>query len=173
MTMPTNPSTYEQTYHLLLEAFSKTEKTEYRLPVGDAKTAERMRLRWYSFMRVMEKDCQNRILSKFNTPEQKDIASQKLKMVDAARRFKATLTDNGDILFVDRDKELSHLADDIFKELITSPPSTTPSIVGAPHTAPTAADDSEDFYTRMLNSTKPTSDQFDTPHSIPRNPMDD
>jgi hypothetical protein len=170
MTMPTNPSTYEETYHLLLEAFSTTSKSSYTLPVGNAKQAERTRLRWYSFLRVMEKSCQSAILSKFTAEEKKVNALHKLKQVDAARKFKATLTAQGDVLFQDRDVEFKHLADDIFRELIAPPPSTT----GIQGTTPTMVlTDSEDFYTRMLNSTKPSSDQFSSPQSIPRNPMDD
>lgn len=163
MTMPTNPLSYEQFYHNLLGALANSSQDAFTLPIGDKKKAEKMRLRYYSFVRVSTSHYEARLSNPKTIPELKAIAADKLDMITRSRRFKLQLTSEGDIKAQDRDVEDRALTDMLANIMMTSPPSTITTIKPT-DTMP----DGESFYENLLGGTEKT-----MPASIPTNPMEE
>lgn len=160
MTMPVHSSSYEQVYHVLFENLAQATRPEFRIPAGSEKKAVYMRLRYYNYVRVLEKEA--RKASEHKNPEIASAGMAKLEKIAQSRKYMAKL-DGDCVVFSDRDLADSVIVDDLLAALQTA----NPQFNQLPQTRDTA----EDMFEQMLTGRGALS--ADLPRDIPKNPMDD
>lgn len=118
MSMPRHSSSYEAIFHTLFTVLGDpSRRKDTELPFEDAKKAGAFRLRYYSFMRVIDKEIKATLSNRNAHPDTLKEAMAKLDQLKRARRFKAVLNSNT-VIFTDRDIPFENLSNKILEDFI-------------------------------------------------------
>lgn len=159
---------------MLLDTLSRIDKPELEIPINDEKEAAAKRLRYYSFLRVVTSRSEKAILRRMDVA----VHQEKLTLIKRARRYKGTITPEGNLKFIDRDLADTPLTDFLLSAMMESETQSK----NIPQYKPKV--DAEDMVSKLygknafnIKSPNPTtSDQSSTapePTDIPPNPMEE
>ena len=120
MTMPRNPASYEQVFHILLENLAlPTTQEDIEIPLPSEQDAIKFRLRYYAFTRSVLENAETKLEKAKLLNYGADViasAEASIHKVMAAKKFKATL-EGKSVIFSDRDEVYKDITEKLLKNL--------------------------------------------------------